>query len=256
MKERRRSARYEVELSATMWLGAEALQAVVRNVSFEGMFLTADVAPPLLRLVQVELVLPNRRAPIRVSGMGVHRTDPDGGHCGLGLRFIVLEPEAKASWTQFVLELERRPREPAPRRPSSNAGGRRRVKAASPELRVAVPDPKELRALAEDILAGRELLIETTMQVPLETSLWVTIVSPTDRRAVSVASTVVGVYADASVRGVAVVTKLSEGERRALAELADAPQQRRDREASILGFDRDSEVVQRPSLDGLFDRRR
>ncbi len=255
MKERRKSARHAIELPATVWLGAEALQAVVKNVAFEGMYLALDVAPPLLRLLQIELVLPNRRAPIRVSGMAVHRTDPNDGRCGVGVRFLVVDTEAKDAWTKFVLELERRPHE-RPARRASQVGPkkeRRVVRAASPELRVTVPDPNELRALAEDILDGRELMIETAMQVPLESSVWVTIVAPSDRRAVSVAAVVVGVYADATMRGVAVATKLSEGERRALAELANAPRERRKREASILGFDRDSEVVQRPSLEGLFD---
>lgn len=255
MKERRKSARHTIDLPATVWLGAEALEGVITNVAFEGMYLVLAIAPPLLRLLQIELVLPNRRAPIRVSGMAVHRTDPGDGRVGVGVRFLVADTEAKAAWTQFVLELERRPHERSARPPGATGvkKERRIVKAASPELRVTVPDPNELRALAEDILDGRELMIETTMQVPLETSVWVTIVAPTDRRAVSLAAVVVGVYLDATMRGVAVATKLSEGERRALSELANAPRERRKREASILGFDRDSEVVQRPSLDGLFD---
>lgn len=212
-----------------------------------------------MKLLQLELVLPNRREAIRISGMAVRRADSNDGQqrvSGCGVRFLVVDGDAKDAWTRFIIELERRPQDAVPRSPSGStpsAGQRRTVRADAPELRVTIADPIELRGLTDDVLAGRELMIETPMQVPLRCEVWVTFVSPADRRAVSVSGAVRGVYADDDVRGVAVRLRLTDADRRAIAELADCEDERSKPPPNVFGFKGNSEVVARPSFESIFE---
>ena len=69
------------------------------------MFLRTDSAPPLLQLVQVQLVLPIGGHALRAHGMTVHVVAPDNtlGHvAGIGVQFYALDRETREAWEGFT----------------------------------------------------------------------------------------------------------------------------------------------------------
>lgn len=223
--ENRRHERYDIELPVVVWVGHEAHNMLIRNVSFEGAFIEADQVPPVQRFIQLEVFLPGETDSLRVPGTAVyHRSE------GFGVRFFCLQPEARRRWNEFILlvrdatgetsdvvPLARRPK-PAP----AQGADRPVISASVPELRVALDSEEQVQAVRGYILDDREMLVETNINLALGASIWLTLVAPATAHSISILAEVRGVYAEPKFSGLALKCRVEETDRIGLDEFASA----------------------------------
>jgi len=102
---RRLDTRYSIEFPAKLVHGKQPHSLVTEDVSEGGVFLRTESPPPLLQLVQVQLVLPIGGHALSAHGMTVHVVTADsspGRVAGIGVQFYALDQATRDAWQAFT----------------------------------------------------------------------------------------------------------------------------------------------------------
>jgi uncharacterized protein (TIGR02266 family) len=105
--ERRDRVRCEVRIDIDLSSEAGAYPAVTRDLSEVGAFIATELERKVGSLVELHLHLPGGEAPLRCVGEVRWRRAASAGPDtppGLGLRFVLLEPEARRAIQSFLIE--------------------------------------------------------------------------------------------------------------------------------------------------------
>jgi uncharacterized protein (TIGR02266 family) len=105
--ERRDRVRCEVHIDLEVRSEESAYSGVTRDLSEAGVFIATELDRPVGTLVELSLRLPNRSEPCRCVGEVRWVRSPDADRDappGLGLRFVLLEPEARRAIQGFLAE--------------------------------------------------------------------------------------------------------------------------------------------------------
>ncbi len=97
--------RYSIEFPVQLTHGKRAYSLVTEDVSEGGVFLRTESPPPLLQLVQVQLVLPIGGHALLAHGMTVHVVEADnaqGRVAGIGVQFYALDQATRDAWEAFT----------------------------------------------------------------------------------------------------------------------------------------------------------
>jgi Tfp pilus assembly protein PilZ len=106
---RRRDTRYAIRFPVQLWHAKRPDSLMTEDVSYGGVFLCTDSPPPLLQLVQVQLVLPIGGRALKAHGMTVHVVEPEntqGRVAGIGVQFYALDHATREAWEGFVRHVE------------------------------------------------------------------------------------------------------------------------------------------------------
>jgi uncharacterized protein (TIGR02266 family) len=105
--ERRDRVRCEVRIDIDLSSEGGAYQAVTRDLSEVGAFIATELERPVGTLIELYLHLPGGEPPLRCVGEVRWRRATGAGPDappGLGLRFVLLEPEARRAIQAFLAE--------------------------------------------------------------------------------------------------------------------------------------------------------
>jgi uncharacterized protein (TIGR02266 family) len=105
--ERRDRVRCEVHIELEVTSDQSSYSGVTRDLSEAGVFIATELNRPVGTLVDLSLRLPNRSEPCRCVGevRWVRSADADrDAPPGLGLRFVLVEPEARRAIQAFLAE--------------------------------------------------------------------------------------------------------------------------------------------------------
>jgi len=105
MAHRRRDSRYSIQFPVQLLHARRPHSLVTEDVSEGGIFLATDAPPPLMQLVQVQLVLPIGDHALSAHGMTVHvvlPANPLGRVPGIGVQFYALDRATRDAWEAFT----------------------------------------------------------------------------------------------------------------------------------------------------------
>jgi uncharacterized protein (TIGR02266 family) len=105
--ERRDRVRCEVRIDIDLESDCGACPAVTRDLSEGGAFVATELERPVGTLIELDLHLPGGEAPLRCVGEVRWRRATGAGSdapAGFGLRFVLLEPEARRTIQSFLAE--------------------------------------------------------------------------------------------------------------------------------------------------------
>ncbi len=256
--EHRRHHRYAVNLPIRILEGAKVTDAVIKNVSFDGLLVQTHQVPTVRRLIRLELVLPSDGEPIRLTAMAVHvfpgADDPNARQ--VGIQMFGLDTAARHRWDRFIVDLRSgktslpvqefvpapKPAEPhagAPtpaEAPEPRAAGPTPVEAPEPrpppkprildagpaELRVVLDSSTSVESVCAFIRNQDELMIRTDVRIALGRPVHLTLVHPDTERVLSLPGRVRRQYAEIDFVGLSVLVSVDDCELEALDEFQRA----------------------------------
>jgi hypothetical protein len=183
----RRDTRYVLSFPAQITVGKRTLSLLTEDVSYGGIFLRTDAAPPLYQLVSVQLVLPVGDHAIQVFGMTVHVVLPDNPvrqTPGIGIQFYALDQNTRDSWDTFIRYVEARCPEGPDQTPLRLPRGftpepiRRRFERHTAVLKVEPATQAELEGIYERDVLTATMTIATSLELSPQTRVMVYISHP------------------------------------------------------------------------------
>ncbi len=232
----RKEPRYPVELPVLLKIGGRGAERVTRDVSFAGIFVCTEPAPPgaapipelaLRQLVGITLLLPPHAKRIDVAATVVHR-QKQPNRAGVGLRFYGMAGDDLAAWEQFVARLRDDFPTMTGRATTLLAGEqvdplvRRRPEQVA-ALKVAVPTVAELERLLELEARDQRIFVssgEIAVEAGAELGLW--LVHPDSEDLFELACRVERVVHEHGIRGLGLaLVDFDEERRQRLREFID-----------------------------------
>lgn len=217
---KRRHARYYIDLPSLLIRGKQATRLRTLDVSFSGLFLRTDNPPPLRELVRIKLPLPGQGEEIQLLGMAVHRVEPGGARePGIGVYLYGVDPDTRQRWESFVREVAAGEHGEAetsqvswPKAPEAT------VRDYRPELRVKVPTVDALRTIAERDLARGRTFVRTELYLEAGVSVDVLFSHPDSERTFRLGGVVLQQIRKGQLTGLGIKLSGLDDERRAAFE--------------------------------------
>ncbi len=198
---RRLDTRYAIEFPVQLVHGKHTHSLLTGDVSEGGVFLRTDAPPPLMQLVQVQLVLPIGGRALVAHAMTVHVVPKDaapGRVPGIGVQLYALDRPTRDAWeafTRHVAEHCPESRDQTPLRLQRGLTPEPLSRRFLAHKAVLVLRPSSLDALealhAEEVRSG-QILVPSEAVLPAGTVVVVHIVHPDDQTPHLLQATVAG----------------------------------------------------------------
>lgn len=165
------------------------------DISYGGVFVLTEDAPPVHELIRVELpdVWSEAGDPLRVCAMVAHTAAPGtpGRRPGMGLQFYGIGRADRVAWVSFVdLQAAQAPDRP----PSANSPlilDAMAVPGSAPSrLRLVPDDVSEMSELYARLITGRAVIVASSVEAEPADVLGCELVHPSSRRSMGVPLTV------------------------------------------------------------------
>jgi Tfp pilus assembly protein PilZ len=188
VEHRRRDTRYSIRFPVQLWHAKRADSLVSEDVSQGGVFLCTDSPPPLLQLVQVQLVLPIGGRALKAHGMTVHVVEPEnaqGRVAGIGVQFYALDRATREAWEAFVRHVEANFPRAADQEPLRLPRGQtpeplsRRFGRHTAVLEIKPANLDELEELYTRDVATGSMFVPTRLEVPAGAQVVLNVTHPT-----------------------------------------------------------------------------
>jgi PilZ domain len=187
----RRDVRYAIRFPAQLTVKKRTSSLLTGDVSYGGVFLRTDAPPPLLQLVEVQLVLPIGDHALAVHGMTVRvvgHDDPSGYDPGIGVQFYAVDQTTRDTWDTFIRYVEEhcpRSLDQAPLRlprGSTPEPLRRRFERHKAVINVEPVTQREIEELYASGVCTGSMFVPTRLALPPGTRVIVNVQHPTTGR--------------------------------------------------------------------------
>ena len=184
---RRRDTRYSIRFPAQLVFGKKTDSLLTEDVSYGGVFLCTDSPPPLLQLVQVQLILPIGDRALKAHGMTVHVVEAGNAQSrvpGIGVQFYALDQHTRGAWEAFVRHVETSCPKAPDQSPLRLPRGvtpepvRRRFERHTAVLKLSPSTLEELEELYSRDVSTGSAFVPTMLKLPVGTRVVVHVSHP------------------------------------------------------------------------------